>query len=163
MYVYSENNLGWCPFGTAWAGKASSLNSAHISTECSGQGLCDRSSGICACMPGFEGGACQRAKCGMSMCGRNGKCVAKSYLFNFYNTDNITVGAFGSLNTWDSNSTTACVCDRGFTGPGCTMSKFRIHILSGTIFIVSNFMLTIYIRVHIDYRTKGCVRRVMTL
>lgn len=38
-------------------------NSAHDYAECSNKGLCDRKTGMCECLPGFDGTACQRASC----------------------------------------------------------------------------------------------------
>jgi len=35
------------------------LNSAHDYMECSNKGICDRSSGLCACFPEYDGSACQ--------------------------------------------------------------------------------------------------------
>ena len=40
-----------------------STNTAHGYAECSNKGLCDRGSGNCECLPGYEGAACQRASC----------------------------------------------------------------------------------------------------
>jgi len=37
--------------------------SAHEVAECSAKGICDRITGMCQCMPGYEGAACQRASC----------------------------------------------------------------------------------------------------
>ncbi len=39
------------------------FNSAHDYAECSNKGLCDRKSGVCECLPGYDGAACQRASC----------------------------------------------------------------------------------------------------
>jgi len=33
---------------------------AHAYAECSNKGLCDRATGLCACITGYEGHACQR-------------------------------------------------------------------------------------------------------
>lgn len=38
-------------------------NTAHDYMECSNKGLCDRASGECECLPGYDGAACQRASC----------------------------------------------------------------------------------------------------
>lgn len=39
------------------------INSAHGYAECSNKGLCDRKTGQCECLPGYDGSACQRASC----------------------------------------------------------------------------------------------------
>jgi len=39
------------------------FNSAHDYAECSNKGLCDRKTGVCECLPGYDGVACQRASC----------------------------------------------------------------------------------------------------
>lgn len=38
-------------------------NAAHDYAECSNKGLCDRKTGECECLPGYDGHACQRASC----------------------------------------------------------------------------------------------------
>lgn len=38
-------------------------NTAHGYAECSNKGLCDRSSGQCECLEGYEGSACQCVMC----------------------------------------------------------------------------------------------------
>lgn len=40
-----------------------SINTAHDYAECSNKGLCDRTTGECECLPGYDGTACQRASC----------------------------------------------------------------------------------------------------
>lgn len=40
-----------------------STNTAHAYAECSNKGLCDRKTGQCECLPGYDGTACQRASC----------------------------------------------------------------------------------------------------
>ena len=42
---------------------AVSIDTAHAYAECSNKGLCDRVSGSCECLVGYEGAACQRASC----------------------------------------------------------------------------------------------------
>ncbi|RYZ76503.1 MAG: hypothetical protein EOP04_32000, partial [Proteobacteria bacterium] len=68
--------------------------------------------GRCVCFEGFEGTSCERAKCD---CGGHGTCAT-------INTLRETL--YPSLHTtpyamWDGNQTTACICDVGYTGPGC--------------------------------------------
>lgn len=38
-------------------------DTAHDYMECSNKGLCDRISGMCECLAGYDGAACQRASC----------------------------------------------------------------------------------------------------
>jgi len=40
---------------------AASNNEAHFYAECSNKGSCNRDTGLCACLPGFTGAACQRS------------------------------------------------------------------------------------------------------
>ena len=51
-----------CPMGTAFSDSASSTDVAHHLKECSGRGLCDKQTGLCECMQGFTGIACERSK-----------------------------------------------------------------------------------------------------
>ena len=43
----------------------------HSIMECSNRGICDRVTGTCGCLPGFEGLACERTTC-ESDCSSNG-------------------------------------------------------------------------------------------
>ena len=38
-------------------------HTAHEYTECSNKGLCDRKTGMCECLPGYDGTSCHRASC----------------------------------------------------------------------------------------------------
>ena len=58
------------PFGTTemWPDMADTAgtvldNTAHNYMECSNKGLCDRLTGQCECLAGYDGQACQRASC----------------------------------------------------------------------------------------------------
>jgi len=73
--------------------------------ECSNNGVCDRSSGLCKCRSGFEGSACERMKCGGTpTCSGRGRClpiyqlayqtdamplVTDSYKYNFKKAYNV--------------------------------------------------------------------------
>ena len=71
-YVFAVSISGSTvyPFGTTegyphmvdTAGNVKS-DTAHYYAECSNKGLCDRVSGECECLPGYDGTACQRASC----------------------------------------------------------------------------------------------------
>merc|ERR1711871_1671193 len=47
----------------------------HFYMECSNQGLCDRSSGLCECFDGYTGRACQRQACPED-CSGHGVCLS---------------------------------------------------------------------------------------
>lgn len=51
-----------CPAGKAIGDIPTGVNKAHDLAECSNQGLCDRSTGICKCFAPFGGSACERCK-----------------------------------------------------------------------------------------------------
>jgi hypothetical protein len=51
-----------CPMHEAWTDKARAVDRAHEMAECSNMGLCERDEGICSCVLGFSGLACQRSK-----------------------------------------------------------------------------------------------------
>ena len=96
-------------------------NTAHDYMECSNKGICDRSTGLCTCFPGYDGSGCQRASCPTSsagFCSGHGVCkTIKEISRDDYNN---------SYLLWDEESTMGCVCDPGFEGPDCSkaMCKF---------------------------------------
>lgn len=55
------DEIDLCPLGNAWVAPAQATDVAHYPVECSNKGICDRSSGVCQCMEGFTGTACQRS------------------------------------------------------------------------------------------------------
>eukprot|EP01031_Cornospumella_fuschlensis_P033531 gene33531-40566_t len=111
-FVAADCSQQKCPSGPAWSGKPHGLNMAHRSSECSNQGLCDRDTGRCQCFDGFEGTSCERAKCD---CNGHGTCATINTLREtLYPALYTTPYAL-----WDRNQTTACICDVGYTGPGC--------------------------------------------
>jgi hypothetical protein len=90
-------------------------NSAHEYRECSNKGMCDRSTGTCACFEGYDGSSCQRASCpssGEGVCSGHGTCesikeiAARDYNNMYY--------------LWDEDVTMGCVCDGGYTGADCS-------------------------------------------
>jgi hypothetical protein len=62
-----------CPYDFAWVDNPDSKGRFHKYSECSGQGLCARGTGVCECFPGYEGKACQRTSCPNS-CSGHGRC-----------------------------------------------------------------------------------------
>ena len=67
-----------CPSHKAWDDVAVSTDNAHNEAECSNRGLCDREAGVCECMEGFGGLACQRLLC-QSECSSHGQCLSMRY------------------------------------------------------------------------------------
>jgi len=95
-------------------------NTAHYYMECSNKGICDRSSGVCSCVPGYEGSSCQRASCPSSadgLCSGHGTCLTIAE-YSAADYDNI-------YKLWDKDSTMACSCDPGYFGPDCSLRECK--------------------------------------
>jgi len=94
-------------------------NSAHEYRECSNKGICDRSTGHCACFAGYEGSACQRASCPVTnghTCSGHGKCK---------DIKELAMDENNVYNLWDEHTTMGCQCDAGFTGPDCSQKQCK--------------------------------------
>jgi hypothetical protein len=86
---------------------------AHFYAECSNKGVCDRSTGLCECWPGYEGSGCTRTACpsaSAETCSGHGTC----------NTIAAEADADHAYNGWDMHKTQACKCDPGYTGIDCS-------------------------------------------
>ena len=86
-------------------------DSAHQEVECSGRGMCDRSTGRCACFNGFTGEACQRTACPAD-CSGHGVCQDERRFAN---------DAMDTYTAYDARKQMGCMCDAGFRGPDCSM------------------------------------------
>jgi len=134
-----------CPFEFAWVDTPDDSGRFHKYMECSGKGLCDRSTGECECFDGYTGKGCQRMTC-PNDCSGHGTCeyieeltfgsVPGQYWGGFrtasaaasntvaYGYDGLytTAKTFASnaAELWDSHKSMACVCDAGWIDVDCS-------------------------------------------
>jgi hypothetical protein len=100
-----------CPVGKAWWHEPIVDQIAHdVEVECSNMGICDRQWGICQCVAGFEGAACERMSCRgqtalENSCFGKGYCRSLRELAKFKKNEegNFVAQEYGS-NTWDPNT-----------------------------------------------------------
>lgn len=100
-------------------------NSFHQQVECSGRGLCDRTSGQCKCFGGYDGEACQRTTCKNS-CSGHGVCQDESHFFTDSGTGVTYAQLSGEdafLGPYDATKQMGCKCDKGFRGPDCSLQE----------------------------------------
>ena len=118
-----------CQKGLSWFAYPSGDNAAHDNwSECSDQGICDRSTGACSCTPGFYGNACQYMVCGGGTavpCSGHGRCLSMRHLsfesnLNGDATDYIYGTDPNEPTTWDADRIMGCSCDDGYTGYDCS-------------------------------------------
>eukprot|EP00752_Nemacystus_decipiens_P007656 g6844.t1 len=131
----ADCSLKTCPFGKSWFMRPTDENVAHLTrAECSDMGTCDRITGECACVSGFEGAACDRMSCpGMltasassAPCNGHGQCVTMAMLAeatddNGVATDYTYGGTPNNPLTWDHDMVQGCLCDEGFEGHDCLL------------------------------------------
>merc|ERR1719267_12059 len=85
---------------------------AHFYAECSNKGFCNRKSGECECLPGYEGVGCERMACAND-CSGHGTCESITDLVN--PNDEYAL--------WDGTNvpkTYGCKCDARWSGPDCS-------------------------------------------
>jgi hypothetical protein len=120
-----------CPVGRA-TGKVSAVygGNMHPLTECSNNGICDRSAGECKCFSGFGGSACEKMDCPIGpngqVCSGRGMCTSikaltykKAALPLLSSTGVYTYGfrrdTYSATNTWDADLGRMCLCDSSWT------------------------------------------------
>eukprot|EP01006_Ploeotia_vitrea_P029146 TRINITY_DN61727_c0_g1_i1.p1 TRINITY_DN61727_c0_g1~~TRINITY_DN61727_c0_g1_i1.p1 ORF type:complete len:745 (+),score=46.34 TRINITY_DN61727_c0_g1_i1:120-2354(+) len=97
-------------------------NSGHYYMECSNKGTCNRATGECVCLDGYDGVACQRASCPgfPASCSGHGTCKTISQLAE---------KDYGnSYKLWDRSSTMGCDCDPGYYGPDCSLRDCKYGV-----------------------------------
>merc|ERR1712072_792300 len=99
--LYSHN------YGYARTDRIEEHDEAHFWRECANKGSCDRTTGQCACFPGYEGEGCTRTAC-PNNCNGHGRCrtIADEY---------------PTYSAWDLHHTQFCKCDPGYDGPDCSL------------------------------------------
>jgi hypothetical protein len=139
--LFTNILIGTCPTGPAWADRPYASGLAHQPIECSGSGTCDRSTGLCSCLSGFGGIACERKLCPNS-CNHHGSCLTLSDAAMFYGLDyNSSLARSGdglgvAYQNWDSSYVMICVCDYGYFGPDCGLSmSFFFLVFSSYNFV----------------------------
>ena len=110
-----------CPYGVAWADEATATDVAHKAMECSNRGICDRTTGQCACESArFEGAACERKTC-PTACNGHGRCQSMNYRASQRDLGAGTMQLYAYKTVWDAEMMYGCVCDDGYFGPDCTL------------------------------------------
>ena len=110
-----------CPLGSAWAWVATSNVSAHSEVvECSNKGICDHTTGLCQCVSGFMGPACERWSC-PNDCSGHGQCLSMKVLATHADgmplsrPTSYSVHASSGINglnkAWDDDMIYGCLCD----------------------------------------------------
>lgn len=114
-----------CPFDHAWIDRPDVNGKFHKYAECAGNGICNRDTGECLCLDGFEGKACQRTSC-PNACSGHGTCeyideLSYASTWNDYSASyfNSQPKTFAYLE-WDSRKNRGCVCDALYGDVDCS-------------------------------------------
>jgi hypothetical protein len=77
----------------------------------------DGSVGVCSCMLGFSGHACERMAC-PTACNGNGRCMSMhDQSVRMRNSQSVQYTYNG---VWDANRIEGCICDLKYTGYDCS-------------------------------------------
>ncbi|KAF0711946.1 Aste57867_4968 [Aphanomyces stellatus] len=136
----SQKTTGWIldqsqmyPYKTyEWFNPNAHNDEAHFYMECSNMGICDRTTGLCECFPGFDGSACQRATCANN-CNGHGVCKSISEIASQADkvgrlSGNPKSDVATKYSLWDANVGHSCVCDAWWTGGDCTRRNCKIGV-----------------------------------
>jgi len=114
-----------CPYELAWVDTPDKTGAFHKYAECAGRGICDRTTGECACFDGYEGKGCQRTAC-PNDCSGHGTCeyiedMAFAATWNDYDRRGLKHNAKTfELHSWDSGKIRGCVCDAQYGDVDCS-------------------------------------------
>jgi len=124
-YTFPDCSGKVCPSGNAHNQIPFQANDHSQVIECSGVGSCDRSTGKCACQPGFTGKGCQRRTC-PNDCNGRGKCHSLTEIVELVTEANANLDWTSSglgYTGKDAASSHGCWCDPGFRGPDCSIME----------------------------------------
>lgn len=134
-----------CPLGRAWAAPPQANDDHTQRIECSGNGKCNRKTGVCACFERFSGDRCTRDTC-PNNCNGHGQCLtikAMARDYSFWANDDLfdrhfsapmyvsgvdehdehnSVSYTGARynDAWDANHQYGCKCDKQYRGGDCS-------------------------------------------
>lgn len=114
-----------CPFEISWVDSPNAQGIFHKYLECAGRGICDRSTGECACFDGYDGKGCQRSTC-PNDCSGHGTCeyiedIAYSTSWAEYSGSSIQEASKTfAFRNWDNHKTRGCVCDATYGDVDCS-------------------------------------------
>jgi len=114
-----------CPYEIAWVDTPNNRGRHHKYSECAGQGICDRTTGECACFEGYEGKGCQRFAC-PNDCSGHGTCEYIEDLIyaanwpDYSNTNFYHDGKTFNYYNWDHTKTRICKCDATYGDVDCS-------------------------------------------
>ena len=86
-----------------------------MSTNSRSRRVCDTSTGLCVCIFGFTGKACDRKQC-PNNCNGKGQCISMGH---YAEDKDPGEGPVYAYNGWDKDMLQGCVCDPGWSGPEC--------------------------------------------
>ncbi|CAM9140099.1 unnamed protein product, partial [Discosporangium mesarthrocarpum] len=131
-------SLKTCAFGKSWFSLPTADETAHLDPwECSNMGECDRTTGECHCVDGFEGSACDRMSCpgralaegddSAAPCSGHGQCMTMAMLAEeAADGDGVEADyTYGATPNdplrWDHDMVQGCLCDDGYMGHDCSL------------------------------------------
>lgn len=111
--------IGECPSGSLFPGGTLRV--------CSGNGDCNRETGVCNCYEGFEGDNCANIGC-VNECSGHGVCVSSAYA-TYVLDNNYPYYKSGANNQAATPNIYVCVCDNEYTGYDCSESIYYLFII----------------------------------